>query len=126
MTECKNLSKPRWANLLISMVTNFLFWWTKQIFFLDIKLEPGLLSRLQPRINNCVPTELDVSISASKWQCIEFLRAYLDTIQKALNSPLAQCSWLGQIFITAWIETSQGYCLKEGLWSEKRYKIIIR
>ena len=37
---------------------------TKQIFFLVIKLEPGLLSWLQPRKNKCVPTELDVSISA--------------------------------------------------------------
>ncbi len=51
-------------NLLISMVANFLFWWTKQIFFLVIKLEPLLLSWLQPRKSNCVPTELDVSISA--------------------------------------------------------------
>ena len=47
------------------MVVNFLFWWTKQIFFLVIKLEPRLLSWLQPRKNNCVPTELDVSISAT-------------------------------------------------------------
>jgi hypothetical protein len=38
---------------------------TKQIFFLVIKLEPRLLSWLQPRKNNCVPTELDVSISAT-------------------------------------------------------------
>ena len=51
-------------NLLISMVANFLFWWTKQIFFLVIKLEPLLLFWLQPRKNHCVPTELDVSISA--------------------------------------------------------------
>jgi hypothetical protein len=51
-------------NLLISMVANFLFWRNKQIFFLVIKLEPQLLSWLQPRKNNCVPTELDVSISA--------------------------------------------------------------
>ena len=49
-------------NLLISMVANFLFWWTKQIFFL---VEPLLLSWLQPRKCNCVPTELDVSISAN-------------------------------------------------------------
>ena len=41
---------------------------TKQIFFLFIKLEPGLLSWLQPRKNNCVPTELDVSISANVFQ----------------------------------------------------------
>ena len=46
------------------MVANFLFWWTKQIFFLVIKLEPPILSWLQPRKNNRVPTELDVSISA--------------------------------------------------------------
>ena len=46
-------------NLLISMFTNFLFWWTKQIFFLVIKLEPLILSWLQPRKSNCVPTELD-------------------------------------------------------------------
>ena len=64
MTESKNLSKPRWENhyflwLLISFSGR-----TKQIFFLVIKLEPGLLSLLQPRKNNCVPTELDVSISA--------------------------------------------------------------
>ena len=64
MTECKNLSKPRWENyqflwLLISFSGR-----TKQIFFLVIKLEPRLLSRLQPRKNNSVPTELDVSISA--------------------------------------------------------------
>ena len=52
--------------LLISMVANFLFWWTKQIFFLVIKLEPLLLSWLQPRKSNCVPTELDVSISANE------------------------------------------------------------
>ena len=39
---------------------------TKQIFFLFIKLEPGLLSWLQPRKNNCAPTELDVSISATE------------------------------------------------------------
>jgi hypothetical protein len=51
-------------NLLISKVANFLFWWTKQIFFLVIKLEPLLLSWLQTRKINCVPTELDVSISA--------------------------------------------------------------
>ena len=38
---------------------------TKQIFFLVIKLEPPILSWLQPRKNNCVPTELDVSISAN-------------------------------------------------------------
>ena len=37
---------------------------TKQIFCLVIKLEPGILSWLQPRKNNCVATELDVSISA--------------------------------------------------------------
>ena len=38
---------------------------TKQIFFLVIKLEPRLLlSWLQPRKNDCVPTELDVSILA--------------------------------------------------------------
>ena len=37
---------------------------TKQIFFLVIKLEPPILSWLQPRKNNRVPTELDVSISA--------------------------------------------------------------
>ena len=37
---------------------------TKQIFFLIIKLEPWLLSWLQPRKNNFAPTELDVSISA--------------------------------------------------------------
>ena len=64
MTESKNLGKPWWENywflwLLISFSGR-----TKQIFFLVIKLEPGLLSWLQPRINNCVPTELDVSISA--------------------------------------------------------------
>ena len=29
-----------------------------------MELEPGLLSWLQPRKNNCVPTELDVSILA--------------------------------------------------------------
>ena len=29
-----------------------------------MKLEPPILSRLQPRKNNCVPTELDISISA--------------------------------------------------------------
>ena len=55
-------------NLLISMVANFLFWWTKQIFFLVIKLEPLLMSWVQPRKSNCVPTELDVSISASVYQ----------------------------------------------------------
>ena len=49
----------------ISMVANFIFWWTKQIFFLLIKLEPRLLSWLQPRKNNFVPTELDVSFSAN-------------------------------------------------------------
>ena len=37
---------------------------TKQIFFLVIDLEPRLSSWLQPRKNNFVPTELDVSISA--------------------------------------------------------------
>ena len=37
---------------------------TKEIFFLVIKLEPPILSWLQPRKNNSVPTELDVSISA--------------------------------------------------------------
>ena len=51
-------------NSLISMVANLLFWWTKQIFFLVIELEPLLLSWLQPRKSNCVPTEFDVSISA--------------------------------------------------------------
>ena len=51
-------------NLLIFMVANFLFSWTKQIFYLVIKLEPQLLSWVQPRKNNCVPTELDVSTSA--------------------------------------------------------------
>ena len=30
-----------------------------------IKLEPQLLSWLQPRKNNCIPRELDVSISAN-------------------------------------------------------------
>ena len=54
-------------NLLISMVATFLFWWTKQIFSLVIKLEPLLLSWLQPRKSNCVPTELDVSILAKDW-----------------------------------------------------------
>ena len=39
---------------------------TKQIFFLIIKLEPWLLSWLQPRKNNFAPTELDVSISANE------------------------------------------------------------
>jgi hypothetical protein len=38
---------------------------TKQIFFSVIKLEPPILTWLQPRKNNCVPTELDVSISAT-------------------------------------------------------------
>ena len=47
--------------LLISMVANFLFWWNQANF---LKLEPRLLSWLQPRKKNCVPTELDVSISA--------------------------------------------------------------
>ena len=42
-------------NSLIVMVAKFLFWRSKQIFFLVIKLEPWLLSRLQPRRNNCVP-----------------------------------------------------------------------
>ena len=37
---------------------------TKQIFFLIIELEPWLFFRLQPRENNFVPIELDVSISA--------------------------------------------------------------
>ena len=37
---------------------------TKQIFFLVIKLEPRLLSWLQPRKINFAPTELNVSISA--------------------------------------------------------------
>ena len=32
-----------------------------------IKLEPPILSWLQPRKNNCVPTELDVSIWARVW-----------------------------------------------------------
>ena len=64
MTESKNLSKARWENyqflwLLISFSGR-----TKQIFFLLIKLEPPILPWLQPRKNNCVPTELDVSISA--------------------------------------------------------------
>ena len=64
ISERKNLSKPRWENyqflwLLISFSGR-----TKQIFFLVIKLEPRLLSWLHPRKNNCVPTELDVSISA--------------------------------------------------------------
>ena len=45
---------------------------TKQIFFLVIKLEPRLLSWLQPWKNNCVPTELDVSISAYVWNCAIF------------------------------------------------------
>ena len=52
-------------NLSISMVANFIFWWTKQIFFLLIKLEPRISSWLQPRKNNFVPTELDVSFSAN-------------------------------------------------------------
>ena len=58
-------------NLLISMVANFLFWWTKQIFFLVIKLEPRLLSWLQPRKKHCVPTELDVSILATGWSILK-------------------------------------------------------
>ena len=50
-------------DLLISMVANFLFWWTKQIFFLFIKLEPLILSWLQPKKSNFVPTGVDASIS---------------------------------------------------------------
>ena len=38
----------------------------KQIFFMVTK--PPILSWLQPRKNNCVPTELDVSISANETQ----------------------------------------------------------
>ena len=61
MNECKNLSKPRrdiyqFLWLLISFSgepSKFSFW-----------LEPLLLSWLQPRKSNCVPTELDVSILA--------------------------------------------------------------
>ena len=61
-------------NSLISMVANFLFWWTKQNLFLVINLEPGLFSRLQPRKKNCAPTELDVSISAPIWVFVSRLR----------------------------------------------------
>ena len=64
MTENKNLSKPRGENyqslwILISFSCK-----TKQIFFLVVKLEPPILSWLQPRKNNCVPIEWDVSILA--------------------------------------------------------------
>ena len=67
-------------NLLISMVANFLFWWTKQIFFLVIKLEPWLLSRLQPRKNSCVPTELDVSISAKDYLKLDWTEQYYSRV----------------------------------------------
>jgi hypothetical protein len=33
MNECKNLSKPKRDYLLISIAANFLFLWTKQIFW---------------------------------------------------------------------------------------------
>jgi hypothetical protein len=83
MTECKNLSKSRWENyqflwLLISFSGR-----TKQIFFLVIKLEPRLLSRLQSRENNSVPTELDVSILALI--CFSFSISFYVKIDSKLN-----------------------------------------
>jgi hypothetical protein len=46
---------------------------------LVIKLEPLLLSWLQPRKNNCVPTELDVSISAIVCYTVRYSsRGYYD------------------------------------------------
>ena len=74
MTECKNLSEPRWENYLLISFSGR----TKQIFFLVIKLEPWLLPWLQPRKTNCVPTEMDVTTSAfvlfvsSDWQDSKF------------------------------------------------------
>ena len=47
---------------------------TKQILFSVIKLEPQLLSWLQPRKINFAPTELDVSISAIE---ITFTEIYI-------------------------------------------------
>ena len=99
-------------NLLISMVANFLFWWTKQIFFLVIKLEPWLLSWLQPRKNYFVRRELDVSFlandnhySSSRPLCNFTEKRYCDVIElllirsfwhvkgDKLNSQASQQKW---------------------------------
>ena len=49
---------------------------TKQMFFLVIKLEPRLSAWLQPRKNNCVPTELDISIWAIVYQLFPSILHY--------------------------------------------------
>ena len=46
------------------MVAYFLFWQNQGNFLFGYKTRTTILSWLQPRKNNCVPTELDVSISA--------------------------------------------------------------
>ena len=51
--------------LLISMVANFLFWYNQANFLFGYKARTSIIVNwLQPRKSNCVPTELDVSISA--------------------------------------------------------------
>ena len=86
---------------------------TKQIFFLVIKLEPRLLSWLQPRKNNYLPTELDVSIlayvirsnchrslSKKKWSFLNDLR-HVTQLTTQDSRPKNYPLWLlGQIFLS--------------------------
>ena len=84
MTESKNLSKPRWENCkFLWLITSF-SGRTKQIFFLIIKLEPWLLSWLQPSKNNFVPKEWDVSVSAIEFDNI-FI-THLSSLQRSNDS----------------------------------------
>ena len=129
MTECKNLSKPRWENyqflwLLISFSGR-----TKQIFFLVIKLEPRLLSRLQPRKNNSVPTELDVSISAiamARSNSSVFCDIHSTELQickvSGVNPLLNQTNkqLLSNFFYKKWKSTENIYWLK--LWDSRLAK----
>ena len=65
---------------------------TKQIIFLVIKLEPRLLSWFQPRKNNCVPTELDVSISAM--DCGKWLNVFFNILKFWSRNSLEELDWL--------------------------------
>ena len=74
--------------LLISMVASFLFWYNQANFLSGYKVRTRIIV-LEPRKNNCQPTELDVSISATE---SPFLYSFLS------DNPKYKVACLGYIF----------------------------